>query len=110
MVSLAAIIYLVARTIPRIDEAAITHQSAKSFLDSIFSKVPLEKIDLIIDNLLEKMLRKFKIVVMKIDNTLTKKLGSFKQSVPGEKDNRPNIFENSNTNAGDGSGQVGENK
>lgn len=108
MASLAAIIYLVARTIPRIDENAITHQSARSFLDSIFSKVPLEKIDLIIDNLLEKMLRKFKIVVMKIDNTLTKKLSSFKQTGPGEKEVRPNIFENSNANSDESNKQIGE--
>jgi len=92
MVSLAVIIYLVARTIPRIDENVIPGRSKKSFLENFFSKLPLEKIDLMIDNLLEKILRKFKIVVMKTDNALTRKLSDFKPIVPSEKDSRPNIF------------------
>ena len=92
MASLAAIIYLVARTIPRIDENVVSGRSKRSFLESFFSKLPLEKIDLMFDNLLEKILRKFKIVVMKIDNTLTRKLSDFKPAVLNEKDSRSNIF------------------
>ena len=97
MASLAAIIYLVARTIPRIDENVVLGQSKKSFLENFFSKLPLEKIDLMLDNLLEKILRKFKIVVMKTDNALTRKLSDFKPTGLNEKDLRPNIFENSNS-------------
>jgi hypothetical protein len=97
MASLAAIIYLIARTIPRIDENIILNQSRKSFLENIFSKLPLEKIDLMFNNLLEKTLRKFKIFVMKMDNVLTRKLSDFKPAVLNEKDLRPNIFENSNS-------------
>ncbi|MHB9019523.1 MAG: hypothetical protein ACYC3G_01425 [Minisyncoccota bacterium] len=97
MVSLATIIYLVAKTIPRIDENAVLNRSNRSFLEKFFSKLPLEKIDLMFDNLLEKILRKFKIAVMKIDNTLTRKLSDFKPTVTSEKDLRPNIFENPNS-------------
>ena len=92
MASLAVIIYLIARTVPRIDENVVLGQSKKSFLENFFSKLPLEKIDLMIDNLLEKMLRKFKIVVMKTDSALTRKLSDLKPMVPSEKDSRPNIF------------------
>ncbi|MEK7463063.1 MAG: hypothetical protein AAB621_01710 [Patescibacteria group bacterium] len=97
MASLAAIIYLVARTIPRIDENVVLGHPKKSFLENFFSKLPLEKIDLMFDNLLEKILRKFKIVVMKVDNTLTRRLSNFKSAIVSEKDSRPNIFENSNS-------------
>jgi len=92
MTSLAVIIYLVARTIPRIDENIVLGQPKKSFLENFFSKLPLEKIDLMFDNLLEKILRKFKIVVMRMDNTLTRKLSDFKPMISGENDSRPNIF------------------
>lgn len=92
MVSLATIIYLIARTIPRIDENVVLGQSKKSFLGNFFSKLPLEKIDLMFNNLLEKILRKFKIIVMKTDNALTRKLSDFKPAVSSEKDLRPNIF------------------
>ena len=104
MASLAAIIYLIARTIPRIDENVVSGRSKRSFLENLFSKLPLEKIDLMIDNLLEKILRKFKIVVMKTDNVLTRKLSDFKPVVLSEKDSRPNIF---STEGGSASG--GEN-
>jgi len=94
MVSLAAIIYLVARAVPRIDESAFSNPLRKSFFDNLVSKLPLEKIDLMVDNLFEKTLRKFKIVVMKLDNVLTKRLSSFKPTILNEKETRPNIFEN----------------
>lgn len=92
MTSLSIIIYLVARTIPRIDENIALSQPRKTFLERFFSRLPLEKIDLMFDNLLEKILRKFKIVVMKMDNTLTRKLSDFKPTTLSEKDSRPNIF------------------
>lgn len=97
MASLAAITYLIARTVPRIDENVVLSRSKRSFLENFFSKLPLEKIDLIVDNLFEKILRKFKIIVMKIDNTLTRRLSNFKSAVASEKDSRPNIFVNSNS-------------
>jgi len=112
MVSLAAIIYLIARTISRIDENVILNRSKGSFLENFFSKLPLEKIDLMFDNLLEKMLRKFKIVVMKTDNALTRKLSDFKPAVSGEKDMRPNIFstEGGSVSGGENTGREDINK
>jgi hypothetical protein len=95
MVSLAVIIYLVARTIPRIDENAVLGERKRHFFDDFVSKLPLEKVDSIFSNLLEKMLRRSKIVIMKIDNILTRKISSFKPLVSKEKDLRPNIFEKS---------------
>jgi len=95
MSSLATIIYLAARAIPRIDESALLSSSKNSAFRNWISNIPLEKIDLMFDNLLEKLLRKIKIVVMKTDNVLTRRLSSFKPDVSGDKNTRPNIFENS---------------
>ncbi len=92
MASLAAIIYLVARAIPRIDENALVNLQKKSFFDTFFSKMPLEKFDLLFDNLIEKLLRRVKIIIMKIDNVLTRRLSNFKTTIPAEKESRPNIF------------------
>ncbi len=101
MASLAAIIYLVARTIPRIDENVFSNPLKKSFFDGIIAKLPLEKIDLMVNNLFEKILRKFKIAVMKFDNILTRKLSGFKPAATIEKDSRPNIFENKISETGE---------
>jgi hypothetical protein len=97
MISLAALIYLVARAIPRIDENVVLSFSRKSFFNRIVSSVPLEKLDLMFNNLLEKILRKFKILVMKFDNVLTKWLSRFKPVTLKEKNIRPNIFNNSDS-------------
>jgi hypothetical protein len=94
MTSLAVLIYLVARTIPRIDENVTLSVPRNSFFDKLVSKVPLEKFDLMFDNLLEKILRKFKIIVMKLDNILTKWLSGFKPSAFKDKNIRPSIFDN----------------
>jgi len=92
MASLAALIYLIARTVPRINDSVFSDPLKKSFFDDIICKLPLEEIDLMVENLFEKSLRKFKIIIMKLDNVLTKKLSGFKASVSNEKDSRPNIF------------------
>lgn len=97
MVSLAVLIYLVARTIPRIDENVVLTASKNSFFGKLVSKIPLEKLDFMFNNLLEKILRRFKIVVMKLDNILTKWLSGFKPNIPNEKNIRPNIFDNPNS-------------
>jgi hypothetical protein len=93
MTSLAIIIYLVARATPRIDENIVFSKSKNSFFDNIAYKLPLEKIDLISSNLLEKLLRRVKIIILKIDNILTKKLGNFKSVSSSQEDLRPNLFE-----------------
>ena len=93
MTSLAIIVYLVARATPRIDENIVFSKSKNSFFDNIVHKLPLEKIDLMSSNLLEKLLRRVKIIILKIDNILTKKLGNFKSVSSSQEDLRPNLFE-----------------
>ncbi|MCL5017586.1 MAG: hypothetical protein M1155_02950 [Patescibacteria group bacterium] len=98
MASLAVVIYLVARTIPRIDDNIVLSSPRNSFFDKIISKMPLEKLDLMLNNLLEKMLRKFKILIMKFDNVLTKWLSGFKSDAAKDKNIRPSIFDTPDPN------------
>lgn len=94
MLSLSVLIYLMARTIPRIDESVVISLPKHSFFDKIASKMPLEKFDSMAGKLLEKILRKFKILVMKLDNILTRWLSGFKPNARKEKNVRPSIFDN----------------
>lgn len=92
MTSLAVMVYLIARAVPKIDENVVLARSKNSFFDNLVHKLPLEKIDLISSNLLEKLLRRVKIIILKIDNVLTKKLGNFKSVNSKQEDLRPNLF------------------
>ncbi len=82
MISLGTMIYLVARKVPQISDAVEEEQphSKNIFkrIDSFISSLPLEKIDFAVSNFLEKILRKLKLFLMKIDNQLTHHLEKFK--------------------------------
>jgi hypothetical protein len=78
MASLGLIIFLVARNLPRISETE-TAQNPKT-KTNWFSSVPFEKIDATINTSTEKMLRKIKLILMKMDNTVSKQLNKFKKN------------------------------
>lgn len=70
VLSLGVIVYLLARTVPRItDENEVGGRSADRF-DKLVSKIPLAKIDAALDSFLLKFLRKTKVLIMKVDNLL----------------------------------------
>ncbi len=77
MVSLGTVIFLVARVLPRISETApVSAPRAKA---NLLSSFPFEKIDVAVNAFLEKMLRKIKLILMKLDNTVSKLLKKFKK-------------------------------
>lgn len=90
MVSLGTIIYLVARAVPRVNENA-KFERRENYFDALFKKLPIEKADAFASMIAEKTLRKFKILVLRLDNLLTKQLKNFK-SEPSNED-RPALFE-----------------
>ncbi|MDO8664379.1 MAG: hypothetical protein Q7K44_02415 [Candidatus Liptonbacteria bacterium] len=71
MASLGTMLYLVARSIPRVGEEV---SDKKSFLDRFASSEIPEKIDTAFNGFLLKYLRKLKIVLLKVDNFITEKL------------------------------------
>ena len=75
MVSLGVILYVVVRTLPRVDENAPEQKSA--FEKWLTSEVP-EKIDKALNGFLVKFLKKTKIFLMKADNTVTAQLKKVK--------------------------------
>jgi len=71
MLCLATMLYLTVQALPRIAEEPA---SERSFLDRWARSEMPEKIDAAFNNFLLKFLRKFKIVVLRLDNTLSKHL------------------------------------
>lgn len=87
--SLGVMIYILARGAMRAEENAPTAVPAKpNYFDTLIKKLPLKKIDEFINAVLEKILRKMKIVVMKADNLLNRYISKVKKT--GEK-NRENL-------------------
>lgn len=80
--SLGVMIYILARGAMRVEENAPTAVPANYF-DTLIKKLPLKKIDEFINAVLEKILRKMKIVVMKTDNLLNRYISKVKKT--GEK-------------------------
>jgi hypothetical protein len=77
MLSLGVVLYLLARALPRIDDSELNppvrnihHQRLTAYL---------EKIDGWINYFLERFLRKLRLFLMKLDNTVSQKLGKFKK-------------------------------
>src|SRR3990167_4883104 len=89
--SLGVMLYLFARAIPRVGERVVPSSSSQ-YLDKLVKRIPLEKIDNFLSGVTEKVLRKSKIVVLKIDNVVSKNLKKFKSTGNG-KENKPDIFD-----------------
>ena len=96
MISLGTMIYLVARAMPRVTEIPKI-EPAKDYFDSLVKKFPLEKWDMLATLWTEKFLRKLKIVVLRLDNLLSKHLSNLKPAATEEK---PNLFEKKEDNGG----------
>ena len=90
--SLAAMIYLLARALPRItdeEHATVTHTS---MFDRAIDRLPMERIDVAISSYLEKLLRKFKIFVSKLDNLINAHLAQIHRTSPAQKEKQGEIL------------------
>jgi poly-D-alanine transfer protein DltD len=77
--SLAVIIYLMARSLPRIQEAE-GHVTLSDYLEKWVAKLPLSKIDDSLNNRLEKFLRRTRVLVLKLDNSINRHLNKRKEN------------------------------
>jgi hypothetical protein len=73
--SLGAIILVLARALPRIEDESSAGYLRKGKMSG---KIPLDKIDESLNLVLHKALRRMKIFIMKADNLVTNKLKSFR--------------------------------
>ncbi len=77
MISLGVILYAVVRTLPRIEENPSTPDEKGAWEKWITSGIP-EKIDSALNSFLEKSLRRLRILLMKLDNSVTVRLGKIR--------------------------------
>jgi len=102
MASLGAMIYLVARSVPRISDTVLEEHSAKKGfgerLNKLIDSLPIEKADLTISRLSERVLRTIKLLVMRVDNKLSQHLAKFKAKISsnGQNGAKPTLFSVSN--------------
>ena len=77
MLSLGAIIYLVASALPRISEVEdVNGGSLRDKAKSLGSILPLDQVDSKLNAIKNKTLRRLKVWVMKADNFLSKRLNN----------------------------------
>jgi len=94
MLSLGTMIYLIARAAPRIGDTVETaKKKSTSKLDRLIASLPIEKLDFIFSNFMEKTLRKLRLWLLKWDNFLTNHLNKFKKA-NGEKEKTELFGEN----------------
>ena len=100
MLSLGVVIYIFARAIPRVSDEIV--ETRHNIFDKLIASLPLEKIDTSFGIFLEKTLRKARLMILRMDNTL----GSYLDNVKKMKGNgnqkngqeRPTLFSNNNGN------------
>lgn len=96
MLSLGTMVYLIARAAPRISDEIAPASTIGVKLDHILVVLHLEKLDVHLNNFLEKILRKTKLFVLKIDNSISNYLDHIKKfnNKGGSKtqEEKPNIF------------------
>jgi hypothetical protein len=111
MLSLGIMIYLVAKKIPQIvdviDESQKGGEKVFSKIDKFIASLPLEKLDFIFSQMLEKMMRKFKLYVMKLDNQLSHHLKKFKKTgIESDSTKKNLLFEKLDSDSGEVSNSV----
>lgn len=100
MLSLGTMIYLIARQVPRVgDEASEEIVRPKTRFDRLFSSSRFEKFDVIFNNFVEKLLRKVKLILMKLDNFTTSYLDKVKKyklnnNSQKNREEKPSLFDN----------------
>lgn len=83
MISLSAILYLMVRALPRIAEEPPTEK--QGLLDRWARSQFPEKVDAVLNGFLLKFLRKLRVLVLKIDNALSRHLQKVKPEDNGKK-------------------------
>ncbi len=83
VVSLGFIVYLFGRVVPRVSDADIAKAREQSLFHWLVGY--LEKVDEWLLSLLEKALRRTRVVILMIDNVVSEKLNRFKKEAERQK-------------------------
>ncbi len=79
-VSLSAVVYLLARTLPRVDDSVLKKDPME--FKTHWMTGYLEKFDEWLKMFLEKFLRRLKVWILKFDNIVSEKINKFKKETP----------------------------
>lgn len=79
VLSLGAVIYILARAVERASETSQADRESNRF-DKLVAKLPLAKVDAALNSFFGKFLRKSKVVVMKVDNLLNEYINKLKKN------------------------------
>ncbi len=82
MFALGAIVYLMARALPRVSETDTT--TPVETVVPHWLTIYVEKLDELLLSIAEKILRKFRVIILKFDNTISKKINRFRKDVAKE--------------------------
>ncbi len=103
MVSLGVIIYLFARAVPRVNDE-VTASNRRNILAEWVSSLPLHKLDTAFSNFLEKFLRRVRLILMRLENSVAGYLTEVRKSNSAKSRNgeaRSTLFsKNGNGNGG----------
>ncbi|MFA6354519.1 MAG: hypothetical protein WCX12_02430 [Candidatus Paceibacterota bacterium] len=80
--SIGVILYLVARSLPRIEEGEVRRDELGFWGKLVASEIP-EKADQLFNSFLVKFLRKLKVFLLKIDNMISRRLKKIKHKNAG---------------------------
>ena len=80
-ISLAGMVLLVARAMPRVEEDQVKR---KSILDKLAASELPEKLDAALGSTMFKLLRKFRVIILRLDNFVNKEIKNFSKN-SGEK-------------------------
>ena len=75
MLSVAVIVYLMAVAIPRVEETKVKNNN------NGLTNLPLEQLDDLLNSVKDKLLRRLKVFVMKMDNLISRQLNNKKEEL-----------------------------
>lgn len=91
--SLGLVIYMIARAVPRVPEE-LPMPRRSNWVDRLMSKIPMSKIDDRLNAFFAKFLRKFRVVVMKMDNFINDRLGKLNKKTKETVEETPSQDQN----------------
>ena len=93
VLSLSAIIYLVARALPRVADASEPKTAKKNYFENLLKKLPLQRIDEGASAFLEKILRKFRVSLLKFENIVDSAISRVRKNGDAKSDPPKNLFD-----------------
>lgn len=108
MASMGAMIYIMGRGVPRVGDD-MPGISRAGPIDRVFARIPLEKIDAAFFLFLEKILRRTRWLLMRIDNAMGGYLDAMKKTNGHHEKNgemKSTLFGNGERKEGNGDGEA----